>query len=276
MPAKTPRRAKKARCSTESSPKLQSIAARSVCWRAAASAPVDQQLEAVLQADPDRRRARRRSGQRRARWPGGPSSARHTAAMSPATASSTSRPGRTAAARSMNNATAACAVISAGVASRGGRSRGGTGQANSPDRPSGRRLVASTCTPDDECSTADASRATEATTCSHVSSTSSACCAPSVSAITRTGSSPGATVTPADAATVGPPARGRRSGSDRRTTPDPAAGRSGRSRAGLARPAGPVSVRLDGDPGVVKTGELRRSADSGDNGIGRRPTASGA
>ena len=79
---------------------------------------------------------------------GRPSSAMHTAAMSAATASSTSRSGATAVARSTNSATAACEVISpAPAASGGGRSRGGTGQANSPETPSGRRLVASTRTP---------------------------------------------------------------------------------------------------------------------------------
>jgi DNA-binding SARP family transcriptional activator len=81
----------------------------------------------------------------------------HTAAMSAATASVISRSGATAVARSMNSATAAWEVISpAPSASGGGRSNGGTGQATSPDTPSGRRLVATIRTPGAVCNTADA------------------------------------------------------------------------------------------------------------------------
>ena len=87
---------------------------------------------------------------------GRPSSAMQTAAISAATRSSTTRSGDTAIARSMNSATAACETISADVAaSGGGRSRGGTGQANSPETPSERRLVANTCAPGAACRTAD-------------------------------------------------------------------------------------------------------------------------
>ena len=58
MPANAPRRAKNVRCAADSSSKLQSIAARSVCCRSATSAAaVDEQPEAVLEARPDGRRA---------------------------------------------------------------------------------------------------------------------------------------------------------------------------------------------------------------------------
>jgi hypothetical protein len=148
-PAKAPRRAKNVRWGTDSSSKLQATAARSVCCRSATSVP-----PSTSSSKRSWSRARMAAGLSRSVRAaassiasGSPSNAAHTAAMSAATASSTSRSGATAVARSTNSLTAACAVISrAPAASGGGRSRGGTGHANSPETPSGRRLVASTRT----------------------------------------------------------------------------------------------------------------------------------
>ena len=190
-------------------------------WPRAASAAgrrrrhtVDQQLETVLQAGADRRRAEQVARRRRARSPAADRRERGRSRRCPSggVVDVEVRPHRGG--RSMNSATAACDVIAAAdAASGGGRSSGGTGQANSPETPSARRLVARPARSRRRVAIADAAgplQSPRARTCpahqEHV------CGTPAFRRSNRRGSSPGATPLRRPLPRPPGPGQGRRSG----------------------------------------------------------------
>ena len=175
LPANTPRRAKNRRWSSFKRSKLQSMAARNVCCRAAASRPPSTRnskrfCRRALIAAGVSTSARAAASSIAS---GRPSRPRQIAATSAAVASVTANPGRTAAARAANRATAANDATSlTPLPSGGGNAKGGTGHAISPVMPRGRRLVARIRISGHTRRIRTAISAAPLKTCSHVSSTS--------------------------------------------------------------------------------------------------------